>query len=430
MSKNHFKSVLNVFDIFSINFHLRIFGEENYKSKSGTFLGFVTIVAIMAFSGIFIIELFMRKNFSIIYNTNTNLIPRIDLTNTPIMFFISDKQGKRIPKDGIYNIEVKLIKYPSDKLSNKLIYSNIEFEQCNKEKHKLFGEITTYPDFSENLCISPGKQEKILFGQWKDVQKGFSGLTFFINKCNPASEKCREESEIEKYLYDFVVGVYYNSYNIDHYNYNSPKVMKYQSNGNFAMSNTLLKYYYLNLSQVFYETDYGLIFEEKSLEDFYVFESQKIDINLQPKTSNSNVSLYTLGNIILTCSENISFYHRSYGKAQTVIANIGGLIKIILILSKLLFEFFTRKILIVDLSNNFFKLSDVQEEKNDNKDNKQKLNSNLPITKEIINNNFAPNKLYIAKNERDRLRINKYLSSIFDIKFDFLNLKFEFLKRD
>jgi len=389
---------MDSFDIYDRKFDIRIFRKEKYTTPSSSILSIFTIVSIIALTIYFIFELLSRKNFSLVYNRNTTIKPKIDLTNTPIMFTVTDKTSKKIPRAGVFNIEVKIISYFTEMGSLKSSAQNIYFEPCNYEKHNsTYGEIFKTLPIDGFYCIPAGKEIKILNGILGDFPNGFSLMGIYINRCDPKIEICKSEKDIDFILSDFVVGLVYSSFNIDHYNYASPVFEKIENNGVFPMSYTMLKCYFYNLAQTFYETDYGLIFEEKTKNNFYVFESQSVDINM-PATTQSSIfsSQSTVGYILIKCSENISFYFRSYEKAQTVIASIGGLIKSFLILSKLLFKFFTRKSIFVDLANEFFEIECEFDEK-------FQKNQSIVIKREIEKKLENDRKSYTLNNSAKNL---------------------------
>ena len=361
MDREPCNSILETLDIYNRNFPLRIFGKEKYSTKAGSILGIMSILGILAFSMFFLLELFARKSVMIVYNKNTNFFPVINLTNAAFMVAVTDKTGIKLPVEGVYNLEIKMMHYYLDRgnIVNVFNSTNIEFELCNEEKHdETYNEIFKTIQYPSFYCVAIGRQNKTLYGKLGDFPNGFSLLGVYINRCNPKQQKCLDDNIVEHHLSDFVVGITYSSFNVDHYNFETPNTQKFENNGVFPMTLTLLKCYFYNLAQVIYETDYGLVFEQKQVKDFYEYESQTVDVNM-PGTTNNFLfgSESTVGYILFKCSENVSFFYRSYGKAQAVIANIGGVIKAMLVLTKVTFNFFTRKCILVDLANSFFQFS-------------------------------------------------------------------------
>lgn len=408
MQKEPCNSIFQILDLYNKDFPLRIFGKERYTTKAGSVLGMISIIAIISFSLFFLLELFARKTLMVVYNKNSNILPFVDLTNALFMVAVTDKTGKLLPLQGVYNLEIKMLNYYMDKEKKVTAFNstNIDFEICNIEKHnKTYGDVFKDIQYNAFHCVEPGHQNKSLYGKLGDFPNGFSLLGVYIKRCDPKRQECLDESVIDKYLSDFVLGITYSSYSVDHYNYRTPNTRKYENNGVFPMSYSLLKCYFYNLAQVIYETDYGLIFEEKKQIDFYEFESQTVDINMPGTITNSIFAPEsTVGYILFKCSENISYFNRSYGKAQAVIANIGGLIKAMLVLTKLMFDFFTRKSILVDLANTFFEFSDSEDETNRNF-HFRKSNSN--IDENFNRNNKDFNKSLSEKNEIIIKNINK-----------------------
>jgi hypothetical protein len=289
--------------------------------------------------------------------------------------------------------------------------TKIEFEICNLEKHnETYPEIFKTTQHTAFYCVALAQQNKTLYGKLGDFPNGFSLLGVYVNRCNPEEQKCLDDSIIEEHLSDFVVGITYSSFTVDHYNYSIPNNRKFENNGVFPMSLSLLKCYFYNLAQVIYETDYGLVFEEKQTKVFYEFESQTVDINMPGMTTNAMfASEFTVGYILFKCAENVSFFYRSYGKAQAVIANIGGVINAMLVLSNIVFDFFTRKYILVDLANSFFRISDddeisgskifLKKKTFDNNNNNFKNNNKI---RDVYNSFSEPNEVCVKIKEFNR----------------------------
>jgi len=327
------------------------------------------------------------------------------------MVAVTDKTGKKLPFKGVYDLEIKMMHYFLDTKNMQPGFNStiIEYEPCNLEKHnETYSEILNKTPYNTMFCLALGQQNKTLYGKLGDFQNGFSLLGVYINRCNPKQQKCLNDSMIEHYLSDFVLGITYSSYTVDHFNYLTPNSPKLENNGVFPMSLSLLKCYFYNLAQIIYETDYGIIFEKKQVLDFYKFESQTVDVNM-PGTSNSIFSSeFTVGYILFKCSDNISLFNRSYGKAQAVIANIGGLINAILVVAKIIFDFFTRKFIMVDLANMFFGFSDQYEIRSKKYFHKK----NIIVDQNICNdNNISNNKSKIfCRSLFENVQINNLIN--------------------
>jgi hypothetical protein len=227
-------------------------------------------------------------------------------------------------------------------------------------------------------------------------------LAFFLNKCNTKiGQKCLNDSYVENTLANTVLSIVYTSHSINHYNVTKPNEVKFETT-RFQMSSTLIKKHNLNLRQVIYETDYGILFEDRQKESFYTYFSQTVDVSLKPEglpTIGPNIGCVAMKN-----ADSISFYNRNYIKIQAVMANIGGIIKAVMIICKIITNLLTRKMIYLDIANRifYFNFNDTNSI-NSNRNNTLKINHNrepsssvtLPMEsktfKDIKGDNFSSN---------------------------------------
>ena len=164
-------------------------------------------------------------------------------------------------------------------------------------------------------------------------------------------QKCLNSSLTDKALSNFVFITAFKSNSIDHYNTTNPFSNKIESTS-FRMSNSILKSYQLSLKQTKYKTDNGFIFEDTETFDFFTSDSVWMDVTMSSIGEITQGQM--LGKLVFENSFTISNYHRTYLKAQAVIANIGGIIKSIIIIFEILSGLLTRNMSYINISNSIF----------------------------------------------------------------------------
>jgi hypothetical protein len=347
-------------DIFDINGHsinLHLFGKEKYKTFIGSLSGLLSVMMMLAISIYFIRGLFDKKPLSIVFNEDVSQLPINNMSNVPLMVLLGDLSSNALDPEGLYWIDAKVLNYRRIKENGTSKFTldviPIQLEKCDINKHFL-NQTEIYKNFpvSKYQCIPPGKYNITLYGRYGDTLNGWSMLGFFLNKCNSKiGQKCHNDTYMNNVLANTGLSIAYTSYSIDHYNVIQPNVIKVDT-AMFLMSSTLAKSYYYKLRQVIYETDYGILFEDRGRETFYTYLSQSIDVSLQA------VGMPTLGpnigSVLFINADAISFYNRHYLKVQAVIANVGGIIKAIMVICKFISDFLTRKMLHLDIVNRIF----------------------------------------------------------------------------
>jgi hypothetical protein len=352
--KNHF---IEIFDINGQIINLHLFGKKKYKTFIGSVSGILSLILMIAISIYFVRDLFEKKPLSIVFNEDNNQLPLNNLSNIPFMVALGDLSSNVLDPEGLYWIDAKVMNYKrvnvngTSKFTLELI--PIKLEKCNFSKHFL-DQSEIYKNFpvSNYQCIPPGKYNITLYGRYGDTLNGWSFLGFFLNKCNTKlGQKCLNDSYVDSTLANTALSIAYTSQSINHYNVTQPNQVKVDTTM-FIMSSTLVKNYFHNLRQVIYETDYGILFEDRQKESFFTYFSQSVDVSLKAvgiPTIGPNI-----GYVVIKNADAISFYNRNYIKIQAIMANIGGIIKAVMIFSKIITDFLTRKMIYLDIANHIF----------------------------------------------------------------------------
>ena len=348
---------VDVFDIYGKSFNLHLFGKEKYRTLTGSIIGIISIISMLTVAIYFLIELFQRKAMTIIFNEDNTMVPVNDLSDVPFLFTLVDYNTNVLDPAGLYTLDVKMLNYKKviveqDKQAIKLEIVPVNVEICDETKHSL-EKISALKkvNFAKFFCIPPGKYNITLYGKFGDTVNGWSLLAVFLNRCNPKIEKCLSETYTDDVLSNSALNVAFLSNQINPYNIESPGSSKLET-ATLTMTTGLIKSYYFNIRQIIYETDYGLIFEDRRIENFYSYDSQTFDVNL--KNSGLPTKGQTFGYMLFKNSDNVSKYYRTYIKAQAVMANIGGIIKAVMVIAKIISDFLTKRMSYIDISNYIF----------------------------------------------------------------------------
>jgi hypothetical protein len=372
------KFMIENFDFYGSEFKINVQG----KSKMSTTIGFVTsiisVILILISCCFFFRGLFDRSNFTIIYNENENKIPITNISNTPILISVFSNRGLHIIPNSTYELQSILTKYEmkedaSSKKKMTLSNSKINLEKCNST------HIIGYEKYFENInvsnyyCIPPNLYNNTLYGRYADLVNGFSFLNIYMSKCDKTKSKCDPDQLINSKLEQAFLTVAYLSYQIDHYNFRNPGEMKLETSA-FLLSYNIVRRYSYYLDHVQYFSDNGLLNESIQKYNFYKFSSSDVDYDFMIGSNNLiNNSYYSV--ISIKNSSKIIQYNRLYLKFQLVIANIGGIIKLIMTVTELVVFYITKNLHSQNLSNLVFHFNE-----------KEKLVSRIKVPNFTINN--------------------------------------------
>jgi hypothetical protein len=348
--------LVDVFDFYGQSFNLHIFSKPKYKTFIGSVLGFLSLILMAITSIYFIIEMFERKSMSVILNDDLTKIPVNNLSDSPFLITIGDFSGQPI-NPGLFSLDVKMFNYKvrkmadgSSKFAAEIV--PIEVEKCDITKHfSDKGYMFKGFDISGWFCIPPSKYNLTIYGRTGDNVNGWSNLAIYFNKCNPNLQKCLNKTYSESALKTVIAGTAFLTSTIDHYNSTSPSSLRVE-NVNKRMSTSLFKNYNVYLQAINYKTDYGLIFEDLITSNFFTVQDTYLDVSMSSEglpTTGENIGYYLFYNY-----KSIANYSRSYIKGQAVIANIGGIIKSIMVIAHFISTFLTRRMSYLDISNTIF----------------------------------------------------------------------------
>jgi hypothetical protein len=245
----------------------------------------------------------------------------------------------------------KLEAFQSESFKNKEGYIDykmtaLKIEKCNFDKfspfhREVFNGVPTYNMFCLEDTFS-------VEGTYFSVN--FRYLLVKVSECKNTTEyqKCKSKAVIDKNLKLGFFTFAYTDINIDPTNYTNPNQI-YNPNAYVPVSNEQYREVTHNQKLVRINTDKGWLFTDSTTEDYIQSDNAKELVLNTPKENFLNY-FFRFGNKVDT-------YNRSYTKIQNVAANIGGILKIFVIICqsivKVLSIFMARRNILNMLSINY-----------------------------------------------------------------------------
>jgi hypothetical protein len=276
-------------------------------------------------------------------------------------------------------------------------------------------------DLSKYLCIKPNQNLKIK-GRYGDTINVYNSINIYFSVC--ITEDCLKNNDINeltKILYNSYLSMNYLYDTINHYNYSSP-FNKIFRNEVFQISPIVFKKFIYYFSSMKYISDNGILFIKEKKYKSFTFDHLYLDFvgrnNSDSTTIYDNKKFSKIIQISLSCADYSIVYNRNYLKITEIFSNIGGLIDFIFIVCNAITIYFSRKNLIVDISNNLVcnKCIDAC--------TKFHNNSFYNISKFIRKENFKKNNTVNNTNDIINSEIKKITSSLNSFKYNlYENLK-------
>jgi hypothetical protein len=391
--------LISMFDQFSYKPYIFVNGSERYVSIIPAIIGFLTYMASISIAVFFLIDA-LNKNVALIsMNVNPNLYPFINISHTPVQIFLTDGIKTYNNDESIFSLTASYFKYSFVVLANSsdtvFSYNQIILEKCRESDLRKFGKNR----IENTICINPEANNLTISGVYGDAYGGFSYLNIYLNQClNSTNSKvvCKPKNIIDDYLKNVFVSFSMKMNYIDHQNSTNPFVDDFKMI-TFPMSSTIFKRYFLRLQKVIYMTDLGLIFEDKILQNDYIFGSQEANVDLK---MGAMLNPGAIGQISLIAEPSTLEYRRSYTKLQTVIANAGGALKFLQTFTLLLCYVSTKRLYFEQLINyNFVERTEITKVKQND--------SNFPIKRTNI---------FIFKKKEFEIITNENKNNLFKLK--------------
>ena len=411
------KSCFKRCDLLNISIPLSYRKQYYFSTNIGATLS-IFLFIITSFTIIYeIIVLYKKNSFTLTTTQYTDLSQMIDFSKTPFLFLIVNDKGQKIDIDErliqleAYDIELYLTKDENGKLENHLKSKKLELETCDK----IFSNNSEYSSLILNnyICIKPG-QNVTAYGLFGDVNHAFKGIRIYINKCNGIN--CYNQSTIEKKLHNSKFYITYLSLSSNTFYLNN-KEAKYQLFSKyFSLSTKILKKmtFTYDVGQ-FYLYD-SIILKNKMLFNYILGNDFMMDVDLDPSATISN-NKNTIAYVMFSYGGKIIETRKQVDNIFTALTVIGNLFNIVLTLFKIINNYYSHKILFIDIFHKvFFDKEYKNKEKINNTQNKEtihiqniaNLNKNTNLNKkENLDSVNLSNEVIIKQNLSKKKKLSK-----------------------
>lgn len=428
------KDVLLMMDSYFIYPRITFKQKEKYNTYIGLIFTIISICLFVILISINIKKVFSRTHFNLISSLiDTNDI--LELKNIQLSIGLLKNYTYFIPIDKQY-IDFELIQYFYTSDFN-FTFSKINLFNCNNVSNSDFiAESFDLPKEMMGifLCTQPNQTLYILprAGTRSSV---FSMLYLNILKCNETDETC-DTNSIYYNLTDFFILLAYMNNNVNHYNYSNPIFQTPRFDAFFFTGDVIKEVNYYFQKNV-YETDDGLLFENKKNESYITFDRFFSDYKLKNDENDINY-----GSIQFFGNNYINYYQRAYIRIFDIIADVKSYVDIVYSFINIFMFFIVRNMFYVNMMQCIYFNNDDFIYKNTIKYIYDKKNENIKLNlKENIFDNkrkkIKPKTLNVNKkreqynfNEKDeqssQRKIKKKSKSVVNLKKTEQKLDYKF----
>ena len=341
-----------------------MFGREKNVSLVGLICTIILTIITIIYATFLLIEYFNHTNFSLISmedNSNkVNAIKYIGNDTISLFRFIKnklDKNGNQIIieiPDITKIFKIKVHQYNYNFETGNTEYKPYIMQNCTKfftEKDIKKFDIPNYI-IKQSVCPPIDKGIKL---RW--TKNDFSQLYFSIYLCNKTEDlNCYSEEEIKQkydsgYLDDITFGFIKKYNNIDNLNYSTPVIINSMMNEYFLDLNYNFKGQCVS-KYVYYESDNGIIFNNIKNYTGLRIDSFDYDYKIREDVFNYKTAIVTITYAI--DMNYILNYKRTYLKLTSVIVDIAGIARVIILIGGYVISFLSKNYFSFKLFNEIF----------------------------------------------------------------------------
>lgn len=337
-----------------------------FKTIFGGALTIIMTILIIAASISFGIDLLERKNSTITYN----LLPATDKSKAqigqfPYMVALLDNGLKLLPEDDrwygflseSWDFYPKTVNGSTEMLLKRTI---IETERCDLDKH--FGEwrdlFKDVPYLEHHYCLVPGQNITVygLYGSTKPNNFIDHWISTCVNNTELNKTNCYSREESKARLVNTYLSYVFLDTTIDHNDIQNP--VKYILRSEILpVSSSIYKRIFFYLRNISYKTDYGFIFQDIREEKIFQVSDSKENVDLRPE--GTVPGSFALISVLMDKYNN--FYFRKYYKGQNFLADMGGIIKGLLIIGTFINFLISEEFYFIDLIESMYGVNIISE---------------------------------------------------------------------
>lgn len=330
-------------------------GQTRYDTNFG---GFITVILALMLSILFLLfgrDFYNRTNPTIISETGNYVeYPNYKISNSNFTLVLGlEKDDATVWKNSsqIY-VDLRFATYIVENGTGNYNEISLPLVNC-EERHFSNNAVSNSERFKQHYCVD--FDGLVVGGLWdSDSVKYFF---YKVNVCNlgtNAIDGTPCSGELPDLLTNnaLYLSIYMQHYSINPTDYNSPLVYGLK-NDYFLLDSSLQKKLIYYFGNAVVTSDYGWIFENKESSSTVSFDKLGFDIN---KLKDSDHTL-AIANFYFTKS--FLSYSRAYTKIQTLAANVGGVMKLLMMLGFILVKEYNNFYLNIELATILYKQEDL-----------------------------------------------------------------------
>ena len=351
-----FKTPFNNLDLLTIPISLSYKDKYLYRTFIGASLSIIFFIIIIIYIIVQFIQVIRKSSFTIISNEFQNPKNSINFTNVPILFSLTDDIGNPIEFDSkIAEYSVILNEYIQnfDHQGNSHMThreKNIEIERCDKLiDYNYLSQFKSY-NLSFFQCIKPN-QNITINGLYGDIN-GYRSLKINIKKCDILKGNCYQNDYIDSIISNSRFSIIYLGYKTNFYDLKKLNDIEQTIySRSITISPYFLKRVFYYMTLVKYKLNDNLFINNEKEKIYYINRATILE---SEPIKNESYDKNTLAYFSFVFDGNVIEYIKKVQKFIEALSYLANFFNILLTLFKIINNYFSNKILFLDIFYNFF----------------------------------------------------------------------------
>ena len=347
---------MNKLDFFGGPINIYHNGKTKLTSSFGGLISLLILIMLGVLFYGFGQDFFLRKNPAFMKSTiSPHSYPFHKLTNKnlSLVFRLEDVNGSAVNMSDQWYHQIVNKKYINDKKTKEFYISEeypISLVKCNSSL--LFLNNTFEKTYNLDTMLCPIFNKTLIGGFWDSDEIGYIEMNLYSceeGNLNPLTQEKCGSNDLKNIYYntDIYFTIYFQETVINPDNYISG-IRKKMNNIYLLLDPLFLKHADLYIKEVLLTTDYGWLIHQIDIEKSFTIS--KIQYDMKSNNPNKSGNKMLIRNFIYLERESDNF-KREYPKLQNVAAQVGGIIKIGILLAEFIVKSFNLNMFIISISN-------------------------------------------------------------------------------
>jgi len=314
--------------------------------------------------------------------------------NFELAIGLCDYMGKGYTDPTMFKIDIIQYQVSFNSTSNKMYISYIDFKETTQCTPENFSDPETFQNFGFNnyTCLKNSSDSLEIEGGFDE--QSLKAVAIMVTFCNNSTNNntCKSQAQINQFLSGKGLWAYFQDTVYDVSNYENPLAKTWKLK--IAFIATVSRLTNIIFKKLSFLNDANFLYSSFDVSEGWIRESMEITNSwIKPGfagTSHAFMINETITAIIFSSSKNLQNCQREYEKLGTLIAEIGGIINVLIIIGRVLCSILNKYKMQRLIIDNLYCFS--SRRKNADKEMKN-LNKNIDHSKDLPANFRGDNEM-------------------------------------